>query len=114
MKLRQQTAAVPKTRCAKTGGLDRSTNRDKVKFKYSTKPDKAKPAERQGQKAPGLRASKMADLPKDVTSFSFEDRARVSSAGQRLEALTLKGRQPFPVALHPTFSIEYRIDFFRS
>ena len=69
MKLRQQTAAVPKTRCAKTGGLDRSTNPDKVKFKYSTNPDKAKPAERQGQKAPGLRTSKMAELPKDVTSF---------------------------------------------
>jgi hypothetical protein len=55
--------------CAKTGDLDRSTNRDKVKFEYSTNPDKAKPAERQGQKAPGLRTTKMAELPKDVTSF---------------------------------------------
>ncbi len=40
-----------------------------MKCKYSVNPDKAKPAERQGQKATDLRVSKMAELPKDVKSF---------------------------------------------
>jgi hypothetical protein len=40
-----------------------------MKCEDSTNPDKAKPAERQGQKATGLRDSKMAELPKDVTSL---------------------------------------------